>query len=138
MTFKNFALVTRYFLAITYLWVIADRLSLLGPAGNMGVVWGNFDTFLSYTASLNPWFPKEISYFLGYAVTIIEFLLAIFFIFNIKLKETFLASFLLLVTFTFSMIFSVGFEQAYDFIIFTVILALLNGYIFWKLKQTKS
>ncbi|MFG1499400.1 MauE/DoxX family redox-associated membrane protein [Halobacteriovorax sp. XZX-3] len=135
MCFKKALLISRYLLAITYLWVVADRLSLLGPAGNMGVVWGDFDTFLSYTASLNPWFPKKVSYFFGYIVTIVEVLLAVFFIFNVRLKETFLASFILLVTFTFSMIFSVGFEQAYDFIIFTVILALLNGYMFWRLKR---
>lgn len=135
MYLKKALLVIRYLLAITYLWGVADRLSLLGPAGNMGVVWGDFDTFLSYTASLTPWFPESISYFFGYIVTIVEVLLAVFFIFNVRLKETFLASFLLLITFTFSMIFSVGFEMAYDFIIFTVVLALLNGYMFWRLKR---
>ncbi|EQC47628.1 MauE/DoxX family redox-associated membrane protein [Bacteriovorax sp. Seq25_V] len=138
MSFKIFVIVCRFFLATTYLWVIADRLSLLGPAGNMGVVWGNFETFLNYTASITPWFPKQLSYVLGYVATIVELVLAIFFVFNIKLKETFLASFLLLVTFTISMIFSLGFKQAYDFIIFTILLATSNWYIFWRIKKAQG
>lgn len=138
MIFLKMVLVFRYLLAITYLWVVADRLGILGPIGTMGVVWGDFSTFLDYTATLNPWFPKNISYFLGYSVTILEIVLAILFIFGLKVKETFLTSFLLLCVFTLSMLFSVGFNQAYDFIIFTVILAILNGISFWILKKNKN
>jgi len=127
---SNFLLVTRFTIAFTYLWVVADRLSFLGPAGEMGVVWGNFESFLEYTASLNPWFPRSISDILGYIVTVLEVILALLLISGIRLKETSLISLLLLVVFTLSMTFSIGFINAIDFIAFTLVLAAASGFIF--------
>lgn len=120
----------RIILAIIYLWVVADRLSLLGSAGNMGVVWGNFENFLAYTATLNPWFQRGVSDVLGYIVTFLEIVIAVILLSGIRLKEASLASFVLLIIFTLSMIFSVGFTVAYDFIIFTVILAFVSGILY--------
>lgn len=120
----------RILLAIIFLWVVADRLSFLGPAGNTGVVWGNFENFLDYTATLNPWFSRALSDFLGYLVTIIEVVLAFLLVSGIRLKEASLASFALLVVFTLSMIFSVGFKEAFDFIVFTVVLATACALIY--------
>ena len=120
----------RIILAVIYLWVVADRLSILGSAGNMGVVWGNFDNFLSYTANLNPWFSREISDVLGYIVTFLEIIIAFLLLGGIRLKEASLASLILLIIFTLSMIFSIGFKVAYDFIIFTLILAVVSGILY--------
>ncbi|EQC48729.1 DoxX family protein [Bacteriovorax sp. BSW11_IV] len=120
----------RMTLAITYFWVVADRLGFLGPAGNVGVVWGDFDKFLEYTATLNPWFPRGLSDFLGYVVTIVEVILGILLISNNFIKYASLASVLLLIIFTLSMTFSLGITEAYDFIIFTVILGIGSGILY--------
>lgn len=138
MTWARAIVAVRFLLAFIYLWVVADRLGLLGPAGNMGVVWGDFDTFLAYTASLNPWFPTSISHLLGYIATLAEIALAILLAMNIRLKETFLASFGLLTAFALSMIFSLGLGKAMDFIVFTVILALVCALMVWKLSQRST
>lgn len=136
MTFRKYTFIlTRALLAITFLWVVADRLSLLGPAGNNGVVWGNFETFLEYTATLNPWFPRGLSDVLGYFVTILEVILAVFLIVGIRVKESSIVCIALLITFTLSMTFSIGIKEALDFIIFTIVLTAASLYIYWESKQ---
>ncbi|OIQ19561.1 MAG: hypothetical protein BM556_03490 [Bacteriovorax sp. MedPE-SWde] len=136
MKFRKYTFIlTRALLAIIFLWVVADRLSLLGPAGNNGVVWGNFETFLEYTATLNPWFPRGLSDVLGYLITILEVILAVFLIVGIRMKETSIVCIALLITFTLSMTFSIGIKEALDFIIFTIVLTAASLYIYWESKQ---
>lgn len=124
----------RFTLASIYLWVVADRLGFLGPAGNIGVVWGNFDKFLDYTATLNPWFPRKLSDIFGYLATFSEITLAFFLLFGIRLKETSLTSLALLMIFVLSLTFSLGFEQAGGFILFTVVLALASAFLYTETK----
>ena len=118
--------------SIIYLWVVADRLGILGTAGNMGVVWGNFQNFLDYTAILNPWFPRMISDFLGYFVTCLEVILAFLLISGIRLKESSLASFALLIIFIISMTSSLGFNAAFGYIIFTSSIAITSALIYFE------
>ncbi len=113
----------RIILGTIYLWVVADRLGFLGPAGNMGVVWGDFESFLDYTATLNPWFPRAISDVLGYMATITEVVLAVLLISGIRLKEAALASFALLLVFASSLIFAIGIVEAAGFVVFTIVAA---------------
>jgi uncharacterized membrane protein YphA (DoxX/SURF4 family) len=87
MTIKTGSFIfIRVFLGLMYLWVVADRLGILGPVGNLGVVWGNFDSFLEYTATLNPWFPRVVSDILGYFVTFLEVVLGVLLVSGIRLK----------------------------------------------------
>jgi len=131
MIVKKLSFITiRILLAVTFLWVVADRISLLGPAGNMGVVWGDFDTFLNYTATLNPWFPRGLSDVLGYVVTILEVVLAILLLSGIRLKEASLGTMALLLVFIFSMTLSLGVTAAFDFILFTIVLLILAGVLY--------
>ncbi len=123
-------LISRLFLAMVYLWVVADRLGFLGKVGNTGVVWGDFDTFLDYTATLNPWFSRGLSNILGYFVTIIEVVFSVLFLLKIRLKETALASFSILSIFTISMIFSLGITEGLEFILFTVVLMVISWFIY--------
>ena len=116
-------LIIRLTLAAIYLWVVADRLSLLGPAGNPGVVWGNFETFLDYTATLNPWFPREISDVLGYLATAIEVLLAVLLIIGFRLDYASLLSFGLLMAFASSLVLAIGPVETAGFVAFTVVAA---------------
>lgn len=134
---KIFSIMSRILLGLTYLWVVGDRLGLLGEAGNMGVVWGNFQSFLDYTATLNPWFPRGLSDFLGYLVTGIEIILGVMFLIGMRLRLVSLASLGLLIIFTLSMLLSLGWSSAYDFIIFTLVLASLSLGI-WKIERVQS
>ena len=135
---KGAFLFIRITLGIIYLWVVSDRSGLLGPAGNTGVVWGNFDTFLDYTATLNPWFPRAVSDVLGYLATITEVVLAIMLLGGIRLKEAALASAGLLLTFLISIVFSVGFKEAFDFIVFTIVVAAASALLYREAKRNKE
>lgn len=132
MAVKKYVFISlRILLSVIYLWVVADRIGILGPAGNPGVVWGDFQIFLDYTASLNPWFPRGLSDILGILVTILEVVLAILLTSGYRLKEAAMASCALLLIFTFSMLFSQGFTAAADFIVFTIVLLLFSALILW-------
>lgn len=132
---KNLVNATRFTLAVIYFWVVADRLGLLGKAGNMGVVWGNFDTFLDYTATLNAWMPRAVSDILGYVATIIEIILGLLLMTGIRLKEASLVSASLLFIFTLSMAVSLGVSSALDFIIFTLITIAASVFLYFEAKR---
>lgn len=106
---------SRVALAASYLSAVADRFGLWGKAGTTGVFWGNFDAFLDYTHILNPWAPRALSNFLGYAVTGIEILLGLLFLIGLRLKETSAISFGLLLIFALSMGFTIGVKSALDY-----------------------
>lgn len=115
----------RLALAGSYLSAVADRFGLWGKFGEPGVVWGNFESFLGYTQFLNPWAPASLSNFLGYTVTGLEVILAVFLIFGMKIKITSLVSFSLLVIFSLSMTFTSGIKGAFDYSVFTAAAASL-------------
>ncbi|UAL46026.1 hypothetical protein K7887_13900 [Sutcliffiella horikoshii] len=127
----------RIFLGLMYLWVVADRLGILGPVGNLGVVWGNFDHFLEYTATLNPWFPRIVSDILGYFVTFLEVVLGVLLVSGIRLKEAALASLAQLLVFLLSMTFSIGFKEAFDYIVFTVVVAAASALVYKDAKKRR-
>ncbi|MCR9141885.1 MAG: DoxX family protein [bacterium] len=120
----------RLLLGAVYLWVVADRLGLLGPVGNPGVVWGDFESFLDYTATLNPWFPRQVSDFLGYGATFVELALAFLLIGGIRLRAAALASFGLLLVFAMSLVLAIGLREASGFIVFTIVAAGASLLIF--------
>lgn len=124
----------RILLAMTFFWVIADRMSILGTVETPGVVWGNFESFLNYTAQLNYWMPRILSDILGYVVTLVEFILAVGFLIGKRLKEISLISIFLFITFLLSISFAFGFE-AIDFLIFTFILMLLTLFVYIDTKK---
>ncbi|WP_404346793.1 hypothetical protein LG311_14005 [Sutcliffiella horikoshii] len=127
----------RIFLGLMYLWVVADRLGIFGPVGNLGVVWGNFDHFLEYTATLNPWFPRIVSDILGYFVTFLEVVLGVLLVSGIRLKEAALASLAQLLVFLLSMTFSIGFKEAFDYIVFTVVVAAASALVYKDAKKRR-
>lgn len=127
----------RVSLGLVYLWVVADRLGILGPVGNLGVVWGNFDHFLEYTATLNPWFPRVVSDILGYFVTFLEVVLGVLLVSGIRLKEAALASLAQLLVFLLSMTFSIGFKEAFDYIVFTVVVAAASALVYKDAKRRR-
>lgn len=105
----------RYALAIAFLSAVADRFGLWGAPGSPNVAWGEYGKFLEYTAVLAPWASKAMLPFVGGIATGLEVLLAIALIIGFRVKETALASSLLLLTFALSMAFTVGIKAPLDY-----------------------
>lgn len=122
---KASLLFLRLSLAGSYLSALADRFGLWGKSGDAGVVWGNFRAFLDYTQYLNPWASTSLSDALGYTATALEFVLAIFLILGLRIKITSFISFVLLMLFALSMIFTGGIKGAFDYSVFTAAAASL-------------
>ena len=62
----------RLALGSTFLAAVTDRCGLWGPPGTRNVAWGNFDTFLAYTAQLNRYLPAAWIPAVGWGVTLAE------------------------------------------------------------------
>lgn len=111
-------LYARLGLGIAFLSAVADRFGLWGAPGEPGVAWGNFENFLAYTASLNPFLPESVIPLLGWVVTAAEAILGVLLIVGFRLRETAVASGLLLLAFAFGVTIGTGFKRALDLSIF--------------------
>ncbi len=115
----------RITIAAAFLSAVADRFGLWGAAGDAGVVWGNFASFLEYTAVLNPYLPSVLLYPLGVFVTILEVALAALLLANVRTREVAFGSAALLMLFAVSMAFTVGLKAPLDYSVFTAAAASL-------------
>jgi uncharacterized membrane protein YphA (DoxX/SURF4 family) len=82
------------------------------------VAWGNFENFLTYTASLNPFLPVSLIAPLGWVVTAAETVLGVTLIVGFRVRESAIASGLLLLAFAFGVTVGTGFKRALDLSIF--------------------
>lgn len=82
-------------------------------------VWGNWENFLAYTKSLNPFVPESIIPFVGYAATGLEIILGILLLTNFKTSLIAKASGILLLLFALSMTFAVSIKTPFDYSVFT-------------------
>jgi thiosulfate dehydrogenase (quinone) large subunit len=111
-------LYARLALGIAFLSAVADRFGLWGLPGANGVAWGNFENFLTYTASLNPFLPDSLIPVVGWVVTIAETVLGVLLILGFRLREVGIASGLLLLAFAFGVTVGTGFKRALDLSVF--------------------
>lgn len=109
----------RFSLAASYLSAVADRFGLWGESGAAGVFWGNFQNFNAYTHTLNPLLPELLILPLSWLVTIVEIVLGILLIFNIRPKEVGYMSAGLLALFGIAMILNLGVKVPLDYSVFT-------------------
>jgi uncharacterized membrane protein YphA (DoxX/SURF4 family) len=107
-------LFARWALAAGFLSAVADRLGLWGPPGAPNVAWGDFDTFLQYTARINPYFPPAIIPAVGWFVTGLEALLGIALIAGLYVRWAALVSGCVLVAFALAMTVGTGLKTALD------------------------
>ena len=115
----------RITIAAAFLSAVADRLGLWGGAGDAGVVWGNFDAFLEYTALLNPFLPPTPLYVLGVFVTVLEVALAVLLLVGLRLREVAFSSGALLMLFALSMTINIGLKAPLDYGVFTAAAAAM-------------
>ncbi|MCW9708042.1 MauE/DoxX family redox-associated membrane protein [Fodinibius salsisoli] len=109
----------RLALGFTFLSAVADRFGLWGPPGTANVAWGNFQNFLSYTATLNPYLPTDLIPLLGWFVTAGEIGLGLALIFGFRTRWAALLSGFLLFTFILGITLSNSIKGALDYSVFT-------------------
>jgi len=116
MNEKIIKLFLRLALAVGFLSAVADRFGLWPKEFSS---WGNWDSFLVYTRSLNPWFPKSLIPAIGIIATAAEVIFAVCLIVGFKTKLFAQLSGFLLLIFALSMTFSIGVKSALNFSVFT-------------------
>lgn len=113
------ALFARIALALGFLSAVADRFGLWSHLlGSENVVWGNMRNFIDYTGVLLPWVPKALIPFLGWTATIAETVLGILLLVGWQKRIVALLSGILLLSFAFSMLFSLSIKAPLDYSVF--------------------
>ncbi len=113
---KIVKLFLRISLSAAFLSAVADRFGAWPAAIS---AWGNWEAFLAYTQSLNPWVPSNLIPSLGGLVTGLEVLLGIFLFFGFKTSWSAKISGLLLLLFALAMTLSGGIKGALDYSVFS-------------------
>lgn len=113
------AMYLRLALGITFLAAVADRFGLWGPPGATNVAWGDFQPFLDYTATLNPYLPASVIPPLGWIVTVAETTLGVALIAGFRTQITALLSGFLLLAFAIDMTIGLGFKAPLNYSVFS-------------------
>jgi putative oxidoreductase len=119
ITLLEAGLILRIVLAITMLSAVADRFGLWGAPGSHAVAWGNWDNFVIYTQTLNPYANKATAEILGIAATFFEVILSLLLIFGFKTRIAALGTAFLLFFFGFAMAVSVSVKAPFDYSVWT-------------------
>lgn len=98
-----------------FLSAVADRLGYW-PA-NISV-WGNWESFLSYTELINPMVPKSWIPGLGILATAAELILGICLLIGLKTEMTAKFSGIIILIFGLAIAFSTGIKGAFDYSVF--------------------
>ena len=116
MNTKLIKLFLRLAISFGFLSAVADR---FGWWGKEISVWGSWDSFLQYTAVLNPWFPESMIPAIGGIATGAEIIFAVCLILGFKTELFARLSGILLLVFALSMTLSTGIKGAFDYSVFS-------------------
>lgn len=125
ITILEAGLILRIVLAITMLSAVADRFGIWGAPGSNGVAWGNWENFVMYTQTLNPYANKATAEILGGIATFLEVLLSLLLLFGFKTRIAALGTTFLLFLFGFAMAVSVSVKAPFDYSVWTSAAAAL-------------
>lgn len=125
ITILEAGLILRIILAITMLSAVADRFGIWGAPGANGVAWGNWENFVIYTNTLNPYANKSTAEILGAIATFLEVLLSLLLLFGFKTRIAALGTAVLLFFFGFAMAVSVSVKAPLDYSVWTSAAAAL-------------
>ncbi len=106
----------RISLSAGFLSAVADRFGFWGKKVS---AWGNWDNFIAYTATLNPFVPVGIIPLLGYTATILETVFAVLLLTNFKSKLIARGAGFLLLLFALSMTTSKSIKVPLDYSVFS-------------------
>lgn len=90
-------------LAISYLSAVFDRFGFWGHLGETGVSWGSMTQFFKHVSTLCPWATENMIPVIGWVVTVLEAVIALSYIINVKNKLINIANIFLLILFIISM-----------------------------------
>lgn len=116
MQSKLIKLFLRLGIALSFLSAVADRFGLWSAEVS---VWGNWRSFVDYTAVINPWMPIAIIPVLASIATFVEIVFALFLLIGFKTELFAKLSGVLILIFALSMTFSVGIKSGFDYSVFT-------------------
>lgn len=108
----------RLSLALGFLSAVTDRLGLWGPYGTLNVAWGDMHHFLTYAATLNPWFPESVIPYVGALVTVAESALGVSLLLGFYTRQAARLSGLLVLAFGIGMTVGTGFKSALNASVF--------------------
>jgi thiosulfate dehydrogenase (quinone) large subunit len=111
-------LFARLALAAGFLSAVADRFGVWGPPGGAGVAWGDFASFTTYAAAINPWSPPALVPALAWIATVAEIALAILLVAGYRTRWAALGSGVLLLLFALGMTAGTGIKSAFDASVF--------------------
>lgn len=109
---KAVKLFLRLSLGAAFLSAVADR---FGYWPTELSAWGDWATFVDYTAQLNQWAPDFLIPTLAFTATLAEIILAITLIIGFKTKWSAILSGILLLIFALSMTMYLGIKTVFDF-----------------------
>ena len=115
MSVKIIKLFLRFGLGVGFLSAVADRFGLW-PAEIS--VWGNWDSFLTYTELINPFIPQVLIPALGVIATVSELLFGICLIVGFRTLQVAKLSGYLMLIFALAITFSSGIKGAFDYSVF--------------------
>lgn len=115
MTKKAIKLFLRFAIALGFLSAVADRFGLWSEAVS---AWGNWDSFVQYTETLNPWSPSSLIPTLAVIATAAEIIFAVFLLIGFKTELFAKLSGILLLFFALSMSYSLGIKAPFDYSVF--------------------
>ncbi len=111
-----FKLFLRVSIAISFLSAVADRFGFWPKEVS---AWGNWDSFITYTQSMLPFFPASIASVFGIIATILEIVFGLALLIGFKTELVAKLSGYLLLLFAVSMIISFGIKAPLDYSVLT-------------------
>lgn len=115
MSTKFIKLFLRFGIGLGFLSAVADRFGLW-PADISA--WGNWESFLAYTADINPLIPKLLIPTMGSIATAAELLFGVCLIIGFRTELVAKLSGYLLLVFALAITFSSGIKGAFDYSVF--------------------
>lgn len=106
----------RISISLGFLSAVADRFGMWNKEVS---VWGDWDSFLQYTALLNPWLPPSVIPTIAILATAAEIVFAGCLLAGFKTALFAKLSGLLLLIFALSMTFSTGIKSAFDYSVYS-------------------
>ena len=125
----------RIALCAGFLSATADRFGMWPKAIS---AWGNWQNFVAYTKTLNPFAPDSLVPFLAYAATGLEIALGILLLTNLKTNWVAKASSALLLVFALSMTISKSIKAPLDYSVFTSSAAAFALSVLVKARKNKN
>lgn len=129
------SLFLRAAISTAFLSAVADRFGLWPTELS---AWGNWESFRSYTAFLNPWASGGIVDFLAISATAMEVVLALMLLTGFKTKWAAVAAGGLMLFFAMAMTVTSGIKAPFDYSVFTASsaafgLGIMKKETFWEL-----